>query len=187
MQNLKNVDLLTLQTRYMQQDPTTKALCAALTPLLQDLAEKVKLCLVLPNVDTLPEEILDELAYELHVEWYDANASTEVKRSLIKNSDKVHKYLGTPYAVEQVVQDYFGDGTVKEWFEYEGDPYNFRVVTSNSAVTGDLANQFAKAVDKVKRKSTRLEQVIMLMSAGMDLYLGNVLHTGDYYTIRQEA
>jgi phage tail P2-like protein len=185
MHDLKNIDLLKLQTKHMQQDPTTQAMCATLTPQLRQVADEVKNCLIIPRVDELPEEILDELAYELHVDWYDATASIDVKRNLIKNSDKVHMYLGTPYAVEQVVQDYFGDGYVEEWFEYGGQPYYFRVVTSNSAVTGELANQFTQAVEKVKRKSTILEQVIVSMSAEMLEYWGMAVQTGDYIEIRQ--
>lgn len=185
MQDLKNVDLLKLQTKHMQQDPTTQAMCAALSPQFRQVAEEVKNCLIVPRVDELPEEILDALAYELHVDWYDATASIDVKRNLIKNSDKVHMYLGTPYAVEQVVQDYFGDGYVEEWFEYNGQPYHFRVVTSNPSVTGEQANQFAKAVEKVKNLRSRLEQVIISMTGEMQLYFSNVLQTGDYMEIRQ--
>lgn len=183
--DLKNVDLLALQTKHMQKDLTTKGLCAALTPQLKSIANKIDLCLLLSRVDYLPKKILDELADELHIEWYDASADIDVKRSLIKSSDLVHMYLGTPFAVEQVVEDYFGDGYVEEWFEYGGESYRFRVVTSNSAVTGDLANQFASAIEKVKRRSTRLEQVIVSLTAEMPIYFGNVIHTGDFITIEQ--
>ncbi len=44
----------------------------------------------------------------------------------------VHTFRGTPYAVEQVIQTYFGDGEVSEWFEYGGQPGMFKVVTTNN-------------------------------------------------------
>lgn len=183
--DLTNIDLLQLQTSYMKEDPTTKALCAAITPQLRQIAGQLFKCLILANIDQLPEEILDELAFELHIDWYDATAAIDVKRSLIKNSDKVHRYLGTPFAVEQVVQDYFGDGIVEEWFEYGGQPYYFRVLTENSAVTGELANQFNKAVDKVKNLRSRLEAVVITMTGEMNEYVAHVLQTGDNITIEQ--
>lgn len=182
---LKNVDLLKLQTKFMQQDSTTQALCAALTPKIQEVAEDVKQCLILARVDELSEELLDELAWELHIEWYDANASIDVKRNLIKNSDKVHKFLGTPYAVEQVIQDYFGDGTVEEWFEYNGEPYMFNVVTTNPSVTAELANQFTMAVDSVKNMRSKLDQIIVSLSADVSINFAGVIHTGDNITIEQ--
>mgnify|MGYP000897796282 CR=1 FL=1 len=185
MINLKNVDLIKLMPSYIQKDPTTQALCAALTSQFRQLADEVKACLILPRVDTLDSVALDELAWQLHIDWYDANASVEIKRQLIKNAIKVHRYRGTPYAVEQVIQDYFGDGYVEEWFEYNGQPYHFRVVTSNPSVTGELANQFAMTVESVKNVRSRLEQIIISMTAEMQIYCGNVLHTGDFITIEQ--
>jgi phage tail P2-like protein len=182
---LNNVELLSLQTGYMQQDSFTKAMCYALTPRFLEVAGEVKTCLIIPNVDYLQEAVLDELAWELHVDWYDAAAPIEVKRNLIKNSDKVHMTLGTPYSVEQVVYDYFGDGNMEEWFEYGGEPYHFRIVTSNPSVTSDMANQFVKAINAVKRGSTILDEVIVDMSAELQLYFANVFHTGDVITIEQ--
>jgi len=183
--DLKNLDLLTLQTKHMQHDPTTKGICSALTPQFKQVANEVENCLIFARIDELPEEVLDELAYELHIEWYDTNASIDVKRALIKSSDIVHMYHGTPFAVGQVVQDYFGDGYVEEWWEYGGDPYHFRVVTSNAAVTGELANQFAHAIEKVKRKSARLDQVLVSMAADFPIYFGHAIHIGDYMTVEQ--
>jgi len=185
MITLKNVDLLSLQTTHMKQDPTTRAICKALTPQFRQLADEVKACMILVRVRELDSVALDELAWQLHVDWYDANASLEIKRQVIKNALKVHRYRGTPYAIEQVIQDYFGDGYVEEWFEYGGDPYHFRVVTSNPSVTGELTNQFAMAVEKVKNIRSRLEQVIISMSAEMQIYFGNVLHTGDNIIVEQ--
>ena len=183
--NLSNVNLLALQSAYMQQDPTTQALCASLTPQFKLLAGNVKFSLIYSRIDYLQEVLLDEQAWQMHIDWYDATASIDVKRKLIKNSDKVHMYLGTPYAIEQVVNDYFGDGYVEEWFEYDGEPFYFRVVTSNPAVTGEQATQFTQAIEKVKNLRSRLEQVIVSMTGQMDEYFGFVLQTGDFYNVEQ--
>jgi len=184
--NLNNVDLLKLQTLFMQQDLTTQAICAALNQQFENIAGDIGKCLILSNINLLSVELLDELAYELHVDWYDSSASIDVKRALIKNSDKVHMYLGTPYAVEQVVWDYFGDGYVEEWYQYTGgEPYHFRVVTSNPSVTGELAELFASAMDKVKRKSAIMDAVVVDLSAQMTVYYANSLHVGDLYILEQ--
>ena len=183
--DLKNIDLLPLQTRFMQEDTTTRGFCAAVTPQLQLAADRIKNCLIFSRIDELPGDVLDELAYELNVGWYDAAAEIEVKRELIKNSDKVRMYMGTPYAVEQVVQDYFGDGAVEEWFQYGGEPYHFRVVTSNASATSELAQRFTNAIEAVKRKSTVLDQVIVEMAAELPVFYGNILQTGDFYTVEQ--
>ena len=183
--DLKNIDLLSLQTTQMQQDPTVIALCSSLNPQFQHLGEEVKACLIYSRVDYLNDNILDELAWQMHVDWYDSTASIDIKRNIIKNSLKVHQHRGTPYAVELVVQNYFGDGRVEEWFEYNGNPYMFKVVTSNASVTSELANQFTMAVNSVKNLRSHLEQIVIELSGEMDLYLAGVIHTGDKITIEQ--
>jgi len=184
--DINNVDLLKLQTLFMQKDLTTQALCAALNPQFKIISNDIGKCLILSNVNNLSSELLDELAYELHVDWYDSSANIDVKRALIKNSDKVHMYLGTPYAIEQVVWDYFGDGYVEEWYQYSGGlPYHFRVVTSNPSVSGSLAELFSLTIDKVKRKSTIMDVVIVDMSAQLTAYYACVLLVGDFYSTEQ--
>lgn len=183
--DLSNVDLLALQTKVMQNDPTTKGLCAALTPQLNIVSNEIDSILIYSNIDKLTDEVLDILALQFHMDWYVATANIEIKRRLVKNAFKVHKTKGTPYAVEQVIQDMFGDGYVTEWFEYGGNPFNFKVITTNPSVTAELANQFNMAVNAVKRRSTVLEQIIISLSAELNIYYAGVVHTGDSLTIRQ--
>jgi len=183
--DLNNVNLLALQSRVMQEDATTKGLCAALTPQLNSISNVTDTILIYSKIEELSSEVLDILAWQFKVDWYIATADIETKRRLIKSAFKVHKTKGTAYAIEQVIQDMFGDGYVTEWFEYGGNPYNFKVITTNTAVTAELANQFNMVVNAVKRKSTILEQIIISLSGELKLYSAGIVHTGDYLTIRQ--
>lgn len=160
MIDLKNVSLLDLQTAYMKQDPTTQGLCAALQPIFTQLANEVKACLIFSMVDELEDDILDELAWQMHVDWYDANAETEAKRKIIKTAFKIHRLRGTPYAVEEVVKAYFSEAEIKEWFEYGGDPYMFRVIVDSSAMTPELESRFTLAVNAAKNLRSHMELVI---------------------------
>lgn len=182
---LNNVDLLALQSRTMQEDTTTKGLCAALTPQLNLISNETDAILIYSKIEELSSEVLDILAWQFKVDWYIATADIETKRRLIKSAFKVHKTKGTAYAIEQVVQDMFGDGYVTEWFEYGGEPYNFKVITTNPSVTAELANQSNMAVNAVKRKSTVLEQIIVSLSGELNLYFAGVVHEGDISIIRQ--
>lgn len=185
MMDLKSLDLLSLQTTYMKNDPTTKALCAALNPQFQQLADEVKVCLIYSRIDELDDVALDELAWQLHIEWYDSTVDIEVKKQLIKKAMEVHMYRGTPYAVEEVIQAYFGDGYVQEWFDYGGDPFMFKVITNNPAVTAELANQFIKVLNSVKNIRSHLETIIVALSGEMNFYYAGVVHTGDFIEVRQ--
>ena len=182
---LGKVSILSLQTGSMKQDPTTCAMSEVLSDVFNALDTGKSL--IRTQLGTLPEEILDLIAVEKNIFWYDPNADADIKRNIIKNCNKVFRTLGTNYAIEQVIADYFGDGQIEEWYEYDGQPYHFRVLTTNTKVTGELADQFHKAVEAVKRKSTRLHEVLVMMSANLNLYYGFVLHTGDKVIIRQEG
>jgi phage tail P2-like protein len=185
MMDLTNLDLLKLQTKFMQNNQDVQGFSAALNDQFRQLAEEIQGILTYARIDELPEEILDILAWQFNIDWYDAKSSIEVKRQAVKDALVVSRIRGTPAAVQRVVEIYFGDGRVEEWFEYGGQPYHFRVVTNNPAATNEQAALLAMAVNSVKNLRSRLESVVIESTENMDLYTGFVLHTGDNLTIRQ--
>lgn len=133
---LKEANLEQVLCAPLRDDETGRAFARVLSPCLRRLAEQAERVLLLPNVQRLPEEILDALARELHIPWYDDGVARSVKREVVAQSDRVNMRLGTPYAVEQVAAAYFGEAVVEEWWEYGAAPYSFRVRTPNiEAVT----------------------------------------------------
>lgn len=123
--DLNNISLLELQSKHMQDDIVVQALCETLQPYFQKLANDTKLAYIYGRIDELNEEILDELAWQFHVDYYENSLSIEKKRELIKNSMRWHRIKGTPEAVEKVSNTVFGRTKLKEWFEYGGNPYYF--------------------------------------------------------------
>lgn len=180
---LKQIDLLKLQTSHMKTDETTIALCKTLNTELNKINPSK--CLIMYNIGTLPEAVLDEIAVSENIFWYNSEASIEVKREIIKNADEVFNYLGTAYAVERVVSDYFGDGEVAEWFDYSGTPGHFKIYTSNTEITAGLAEQFNRAIELIKRKSSVLDEVVVNMVEGLNVVNGFGLHINDTMTISQ--
>lgn len=126
---LKQVDLLALQTAYMQNDLVTQALCAAMQPIWRGFGSAIVKTLIYPHLDEWSGEVLDALAWGFHVDGYDATAPDAEKRRMIHNSFTVHKYKGSVYAVKQIVSGVFGSQSdVIEWFDYDGQPYHFKVI-----------------------------------------------------------
>lgn len=83
---------------------------------------------VIANIDQLDEAVLDILAYDFKVDWWDPEYSIEEKRKTLKDSWRVHRMLGTKAAVETAISAIYKDTTVQEWFEYGGEPYHFRLL-----------------------------------------------------------
>lgn len=80
------------------------------------------------RIGDLDEAVLDILAGDLKIDWYDYGANIEIKRRLIRDSWYVHKRMGTRSAVERATCDVWPYSFLEEWFEYDGHPYHFRVI-----------------------------------------------------------
>ena len=124
------------------------------------------------QIDELCETVLDMLAGDLHVDWYDYTDDLETKRNVIKNSVYVHRHLGTPAAIKRVLEDCFGDGMVEEWFDYGGEPYHFRVRSDSVEAVYANLDRFLELVDKVKRLGATLESVQVEQNRSMTAAVG---------------
>lgn len=155
----------------------------ALASIVDDVAKaayaQAQLLTVWDKIDQLPESTLDDLAWALDIQWWDSTASIDVKRNLIRNSDLVHKTKGTPAAVESVINSYFGSGKLMEWFEYGGEPYHFKAFTTNPQLVADNQTLFLSLLEKVKRKSTRLDAILIGLTGEMQLYTGSAVRNHD--------
>ena len=113
-------------TKYLPQalasDIKMVALAKAITDELLTVSGEMKNVLIYARIDDLPEELVDVLAYDLHVDWYDYSYPLAAKRDLLKSSMRVHKKMGTKYAIEKALSALYPESEVEEWFQYEGEP-----------------------------------------------------------------
>ena len=122
--------------------------------------------------DDMAGDLLDILAEDLGVTWYDSDAPAAVKRELLKNSGQVFRRLGTKWAVENVIGTYFGEGFVREWFEYDGEPGHFRVYSPNPSVNQERLEEFLSLLERVKRTSAKLDGIFISLTGQMPIYAG---------------
>lgn len=111
----------------LQKDPSVVALAEAIAELLAQRPEEIDRLRIYPAIDRLDERLLDILAYDFKVDWWDPEYSLEEKRRTLKDSWRVHKMLGTKAAVERAISAIYPHTQVLEWFEYGGEPYHFRL------------------------------------------------------------
>lgn len=176
MMRLDNLDFIKLLPRFMREDKAVQGLAAAMNDIIHDLAASVSKLSTWDCIDELNEAALDELAWELNIEWYDKNAAITVKREIVKDSDIVHQFLGTKWAVERVINTYFGDGEIEEWFEYGGEPGHFRVLSSNPSINNTRLDEFLSLLQRVKRASAKLDAVVISNSGNAVLSAGVGFH-----------
>ncbi len=185
MINLKTVSLLDLLPYNLRSDATVSAAAQVIESELQQLMELTQYLTHFNRWDNLTGEETDEYAWQYHVDFYDSSLPLEQRRELVRNSYQWHRRKGTPSAVEELVATVFGSGKVEEWWGYGGDPYHFRVVTSDPDATTERAQQFVAAVNSVKNIRSRLEAIQITTEAVMDLYFGGIVHIGDHMNIEQ--
>lgn len=169
MKDIYTISLLDLLPQSLKSDPDVEALAKALDPEMQAVSAAVIECILLARMDELPEDVIDLLAWQLHVDLYDPGLSLEKKRALVRLSITLHRQKGTPAAVKTAARIVFGRSWIEEWFEYGGDPYHFRVhveAREQGVSEADLA-LLDKLVDAYKNTRSWLEAVnIYLTSQG---------------------
>lgn len=156
---ITEVDLLQTLPIALTHDEAVIAFAKALAVGLQKNAELAKEAGIYYRIDQLPEKMLDMLAVDLHVDWYDFNAKIDRKRVVIASSVFVHRYMGTPAAVQRVLDDYFGEGKVVEWFEYGGSHHHFRIETDNLSMVDQNLERFLSIMSRAKRASAVLDEI----------------------------
>lgn len=152
----------------LQPDKTVSALAASAAEVLAGRPEEIDRLLIYPAIDRLDEELLDILAYDFKVDWWDAEYSLEEKRQTMKDSWAVHRMLGTKAAIETAIRAIYPLTEVEEWFTYGGEPYHFRLHIN---ITGDSGNK------------TRQRRVLERLNYYKNLRSHN---DGVYYFLRPE-
>jgi phage tail P2-like protein len=182
---LKTADVINLQSRFMRDDIAVRGYSAALSGQIRKLANETEKVAIYSRIDELPEDVLDILAWQFDVLWYDSDSTITEKRKNIKKAIEIHRIKGTPAAVQMVIEIYFGDGDVEEWFDYGGDPGHFRVTTANPSADAEKATLLANAVNAVKRLSAHFDGVIVSVTSNNELFYGAASHMAGSITVEQ--
>ena len=152
----------------LKQDPKIRAIAEVVTKEALTVSGEIENVLIYSRIDELPEALIDILAYDMHVDWYDYSFPLKVKRDILKSSVKVHKKMGTKYAVEKALGALYPQSEVEEWYQYEGEPHHFHIVcdVTENRVTASF-QEIINAVMMYKRLSSHLDEVVYQASVGI--------------------
>ena len=161
MLELKDNTLQRILPSSISGDAKVKDIVPAISGRLAQLGEQAELVLILPRLKKLPEEIVDELAWQYHVDFYDVAADIAKKQELVRKAIARHRYKGTPAAVEEVCSAAFDTAEVVEWYEYGGEPYHFRVRMVQESIPDETAMaEMVKAVNSAKNTRSWLDSLV---------------------------
>lgn len=184
---LKETDLLRLLPQFMRDDRNAKAFAYALQSQIISVSQNIEHARLYSRIDKLSDEILDELAWQFNVVEYRNDYDISIKRELIKRCMESHYKRGTVASVEEVVQKIFGDAQVEEWFNYEGEPYHFKITTSNTSATDEMIQEVTRLVKETQSIRACLEAVIVEIVQKMELYIGSKAIIMDDVTLKTKG
>ena len=110
------------------------------TGAIEQLSDEIKAIETLANPLKCDEKYLPFLAYAFKVDFWDDNLTQNDKRRLIQSSLLLHQRKGTVWALERIFESLGMDAKVSEWFNYNGEPYHFKV----DVEIGDITKKISK-------------------------------------------
>lgn len=155
-------------------DEGKKALASVTAQELFEMYEDNNLLAIYTRIDTLDEALLDILAFDFKVDWWDLNYSLEEKRKTFKGLWSVHRVLGTPQAVITAISAIYDGAELQEWWQYEGEPFHFSLTINTGNAFPDYS-RLTTAVEKIKYyKSLRsvLDNIEFITQQDLQLYVG---------------
>ena len=121
-------------------------------------------CLFIIIIDNLPPDALPHLAEQYHITgnegWLQCQSDSE-KRALIKKAIELHRYKGTKYALIKVLNSLNINGEIQEWFEYNGEPYHFKIsiFLQNCPYNEKVFDSLKKMIEEYKNVRSVLEEI----------------------------
>lgn len=94
----------------------------AIDPELHAVADFARTLPILSRIDELPEELIDLLAWQWHVDLYETTLTLREKRETVKRLLLMHRYKGTRRAVDEALAPINYEVSINE---ATGEPFLF--------------------------------------------------------------
>lgn len=164
---LDDTKLKDLLPDNLKDDIESICFSAAFDEIVKNIFAKTRYIQIFSRVDSLNSEELTLLARELHVDVYDENWTLTKKRAACKNSINWHINKGTTKILSDIAQSLIGSSIVREWFEYGGLSYHFKIFFNIENDSFDIAKiqELYKITEKYKNLRSKLDGLDYLLAS----------------------
>ncbi len=144
--------------------------------------------LLVYDLDKTAPQMLPYLAEQwnmLGIKGWQFCESDAQKRALLKRAYELNRYKGTPWAIEEVLRVFSHGGTLQEWFEYDGEPFHFKVDVELYQQGLNLAAQQAVAdlIEAYKNKRSKLDAINIYLTSRVSLAAVLTTQQGETITV----
>lgn len=177
MNKLNDVSVNCLLPPSIKDDENVKALASAMTTELLAIASELDLIRILANIDTLPVEVLDLLAWQYHVDFYDVTYDRAKKKALLYQAIAWHRRKGTVSVVKEIVTAVHSNAQIIENWDYGGEPYHFKVIVDGAQIEDAATlNTLTRAIESVKNVRSWLDNIEYTRGTATTLYIGGAVY-----------
>ena len=170
--------LMSVYPPVLGKDQLFNALGQATAEVLGQAFIDTKHASIYTRIAELDESLLDVLAKDFNIAWYDYNYPLETKRRVIAAAFSVYFNNGTKGALETALKAVYPNAEVDEWFNYGGLPYHFRVILNDQAEDYDAVNKMIRLyknerswLDSISYSSEEVAQPVYIGSSDGDVVL----------------
>lgn len=140
----------------------------------QGVISKLPKLALYKNLEQQSDEVLSELAYQYSIDNWEETLSREVKINLIKNAYWAHAKKGTKTAIMENLKKLNVPVEIKEWFEYNGAPFTFKISSLSSKIELDWLDTLIDIIEKYKNsRSICIGYEMRLQEKNSKLKLGS--------------
>jgi phage tail P2-like protein len=173
MTDLQSGELIDLMPPYFKYDTEVMAYSAAIKIGTDYMLEYAKRTMLSADIDELPEYLINYLAVETDASYYTEDMPIETKRELVKNALYWKAEAGSITAVSELVTAVLGDSVVREWYEFDGEPYTFKIAVPVSP-TPENYQYLVNLIKTVKSVHSKLIGITTIRNSYEDIYMGVV-------------
>ncbi len=172
---VSEIDFVKFLPDLMQDDPDVIAIAKAQTNFYRKIVEKINVLSRWGKFDQMTEEELDLFAEDFFIPWYKTSDTKDIKVSNLEHFVEVWSRLGTPKAIETVLEDIYGSAELIEWFSQKEDFVNgeFAVeVKDFASFTQENKRRLYNILEIIKRKSQKLSSIFTVANANVGYNVG---------------
>lgn len=173
----------------LSEDEKQVALAKATAEEIIELINNLDLLTIYNRIDTLDEDLLDILAQDFKIDWWDTSGTIAEKRQALKRHWQIHRILGTPEALKLAFASIYDSATLKAWNEYGGRPYHFKLFVDILQGTPDY-DKLVSLVERFKFYSnvrSKFDGAVLQTEKKSKLFFGAALQNGQAITLTTAA
>ncbi len=184
IKSLRDAQITDGLPRILREQPWVKALSLATAELHKKTMDYIDSSQIYTAIDLVAEDVLDALAVNWKIDWYDTAYDIEQKRRIVKTALNIRRTMGTVGAAKAQADAIYPGTTLEEWFDYGGTHGKFRLRVN--IVTVEEQEKFAmmslaeieRRLAAAKRFSSHLEEVEYYDAGGTATAYGIAAYIG---------